>query len=360
MVRTHGDTQKLDNLYKRNKKDKKKGETILIESDFQRGDEESGVWLMINKQVFIDSLQNNYPVGILTFVIDEDIDESCWKTLDGGNRLRAIRDYKDNKFVDKLGRKYENLSCQEQANFDSLLIPCQWITIESDDIPEIITEMFTRLNTSAKPLSQGELCKAHGWKKDVFELELAKKIIGDTWSSSIIGYDKETSELREKWNTTFQAELRETKRCDILAATTGFIMSAKTGNFTTFEKKYCVLKNKFTKMTDYCVGDVLNIYQKLNTFCDVMSKVYDKNIFGKVTMGMAPMSRVAPIWKMICEDKWNEKCNDVVVKFYKKMLQSYEIRREYENILKKDGDNHHTSNKISLVIKYIFDTRLTC
>ena len=36
MERTHGDTQKLDNLYnKRNRKDKKKGE-ILIESDFQR------------------------------------------------------------------------------------------------------------------------------------------------------------------------------------------------------------------------------------------------------------------------------------------------------------------------------------
>ena len=43
MVRTHGDTQKLDNLYKRNKKSKKKGEIILIESDFQRGDEETGV-----------------------------------------------------------------------------------------------------------------------------------------------------------------------------------------------------------------------------------------------------------------------------------------------------------------------------
>ena len=45
--------------------------------------------------------------------------------------------------------------------------------------------MFIRLNTSAKTLSQGELIKAYGWKSNIFEIELAKLIIKDSWGSML-------------------------------------------------------------------------------------------------------------------------------------------------------------------------------
>ena len=361
MVRTHSDTQKLDNLYKRNRT--KRGESIFIESDFQRGTEDKGVWSPSQQQTFIDSLQKNYPIGILTFVMNEESEESCWRTLDGGNRMRAIRDYKNNMYVDKgdeeekrSGRKYEELTPGEQARFDSILIPCQWITIEPEDPDTIITEMFTRLNTTAKPLSQGELCKAHGWKKDTFELELAKKIIGDKWSSSIVGYEHETNDLREKWSNTFNSEFGETSRCDTLACMTGFIVSARTGVFSHFDKKYSVLRQQFVTVHEHSAEDTMTIYRKLSLFCDVMGHVYNKKIFGKVTMGMVPMSKVAPIWKLICENEWSPEIEETMIGFYKKINDSTECRRDYENILKGDGDNHYGDNKVRKVIEHIKQT----
>jgi hypothetical protein len=269
--------------------------------------------------------------------------------------MRAIRDYKNNMYVDKNMKKYEELTPGEQARFDSILIPCQWITIEPEDPDTIITEMFTRMQQS-KPLSQGELCKAHGWNKDIFELELAKKIIGDKWSSSIVGYEHETNDLREKWSNTFNSEFGETSRCDTLACMTGFIVSARTGVFGHFDKKYSVLRQQFVTVHEHSAEDTMTIYRKLSLFCDVMGHVYNKKIFGKVTMGMVPMSKVAPIWKLICENEWSLEIEETMIGFYKKINDSTECRRDYENILKGDGDNHYGDNKVRKVIEHIKQT----
>jgi|SaaInlV_165m_DNA_3_1040750.scaffolds.fasta_scaffold227093_1 hypothetical protein len=52
MVRTATDSQTIENLYKRNvNEDIYTAERISIESDFQRGDEETGVW-KINLQQY--------------------------------------------------------------------------------------------------------------------------------------------------------------------------------------------------------------------------------------------------------------------------------------------------------------------
>lgn len=180
MVRVHTDTQTVSNIFGRNTDDTTYGisDRVEIESDFQRGDEETGVWSKNQKQRFIDSLQSKYPTGILTFVKDHKSATSYnnpWKVLDGGNRLRAIRDFKYNKFSDIKGKYFSDLTPHENAEFNTIIIPCQWLTIERTDPPDTIAEMFCRLNTSAKPLSHGELFKAHGWKQNVWEIEIAKK-----------------------------------------------------------------------------------------------------------------------------------------------------------------------------------------
>ena len=64
-----------------------------------------------------------------------------WKVLDGGNRTRAIRDYIDDKYADRNGTKYSSLY---RAEFNTILIPCQEITIERSDPDNTITEMFIR------------------------------------------------------------------------------------------------------------------------------------------------------------------------------------------------------------------------
>ena len=182
---------------------------------------------------------------------------------------------------------------------------------------------------------------------------MAKKIIGDIWSSSIVGYQDEINNLREKWLNTFKSEFKETERCDTLACMTGFIVSARTGVFNHFDKKYNVLRQYFIKTHEYNAEDIMSIYKKLLLFCDVMDNVYNKKIFGKITMGMIPMSKVAPIWKLICENNWNQDIENKVIGFYKKLPEYPEFHKDYESMLKGDGDNHHTDNKITKIIKYI-------
>ena len=97
--------------------------------------------------------------------------------MDGGNRIRALRDYKEDKFVDLNGNKYTQLSERERAEFDTILIPCQEITIERHDPDVTISDMFIRLNTKTNPLRHGELFKAHGHRGDIWQIEMAKKFI---------------------------------------------------------------------------------------------------------------------------------------------------------------------------------------
>ena len=106
-----------------------------------------------------------------------------------------------------------------------------------------ISEMFKRLNTLGDKLSNGELIKGHGWKGNVPEIEMAKRIIQDDWTSS--NYDPRITELRTNWINSI-GDIGETKRCDNIAMMCGFIISAKTSNFENFRNEYAKLEPKFT------------------------------------------------------------------------------------------------------------------
>ena len=110
--------------------------------------------------------------------------------------ISRIRDYLQDKFVDENQTRFSDLTLQDQANFKTVQLPCQWITIERNDSPDIIADMFCRLNTSAKPLSQGELFKAHGHRKDIWELELAKKMSDATELPTITELERLWFELQ--------------------------------------------------------------------------------------------------------------------------------------------------------------------
>lgn len=343
MVRVDTNTQTIQNLFKKNTNpngDIYEGERISIESDFQRGDEETGVWDKKRKQGYIDSLHSNYPTGILTFVKDHGSAtayQEKWATLDGGNRFRAIRDYMIDKF-DVNGKKYSELEPHEKAVFDNMLIPCQWMNIERNDPPETISEMFIRLNTSAKPLSQGELIKAHGWKGNVFQIELAKAIIMDRWKSSINdeitfhGFSQRIGNIRQKWCDVF-GELSETNRCDNLAMMCGYICSSERGTFSVFDKRYDNLKTSFNNEIP-STSVITTILNKIEKFLVLVARFNNKSILGRCVKGIPTQKNISPIWKRICEGTDYAGLDDKIVLFYNKIVENESLSEQFNSLLR--------------------------
>ena len=362
MVRVDTNTMTIMNLYKRNVNpngDVFEGDQIKVSSDFQRGDEETGVWDKKRKQGFIDSLHKNYPTGILTFVKDYGIAtayQDNWVTLDGGNRFRAIRDYMNDKFLvnDIL---YSDLEPDAKAAFNNIILPCQWLSIERTDPSETIAQMFTRLNTTAKSLSQGELIKAHGWKGNISEIELAKAIIGNCWTSSFNeasmfdGFEDKIIEIKTKWQDCF-GELLETKRYDSLAMMVGYIVSAKTSNFTYFEKKYDTIKHQLTEEV-FTLPVIEYILKKLFIFIELIQNINDKSILGRFTKGVPSQSKIATIWYKICDGSIDKLFFKKLVWFYNEMIVDEELKNDFTQIHERSGDNHTTQTKILNSLQFI-------
>ena len=336
------------------------GESMEITSDFQRGDDETGVWSSENKQRYIKSLRAHYPTGIITLVKDRENATSYqhhWNVLDGGNRLRTIRDFKaDNLGVKKDTKssyKFSELKPQEKADFNTIMIPCQFLTIERNDPDDTVAEMFCCLNTSATPLSQGELFKAHGWKKNNCEIEMAKRLVGgDTWVSEVD--DVRIVNLRQRWCENI-GKLSEMKRCSSLAMMVAYIISAKTGNFKFFDTNYNGNKANLSPASQNLTEDEMNtIVVKLTQFVEIMGDVeYSKEIFGRPTGGILSKSKIAPIWKPICEGKMTPELREKLVRFYTVYMKDADVRAEYMRRLTKNGDNHTNASKIEAVHEYI-------
>jgi hypothetical protein len=222
---------------------------ISISSDFQRGDEETGVWSEKMNITFIDSRMKGYGIGLITFV--RYVDEEIWSVLDGGNRCRALRDFYNGVFKWD-GKKYGELSGDERGKLDYMTMPCEKLTIEPGDPPDTIAEMFTRLNTSSKTLSAGELCKAHGYRRNILEIEVAKKIVGgDAWTNSSVT-DARIDAIRVRW-VSIMGEITEGNRCESLKTIIGYIMSAILKKLKVFSPTdaYKKWKNDFTIIGDF-------------------------------------------------------------------------------------------------------------
>ena len=362
MVRVETNTQTIQNLIKKNTNpngDVFEGDRISIESDFQRGDEETGVWDKKRKQAYIDSLHKNYPTGIFTFVKDHTnatAYQEKWATLDGGNRFRTIRDYMLGKF-DVNGKKYSELEPNEKAVFDNMLMPCQWMAIEREDPPETIAEMFTRLNTSAKPLSQGELIKAHGWRGNVPEIELAKAFVLDKWNSALSNentFENLTdflTSLRNKWSECF-GELIETKRGDTLAMICGFIISAKTSQFIHFDKRYDIIKNSLS-INMLSKEEFLKIFLKFTKLLTIVEKINLKAMLGRFTKGTPSQKNIAPLWKRICEETDYKGFDNKIIYFYNQIGENEDLYNEFIRLSEKGGNSETSCGKINRIIEFI-------
>ena len=364
MVKTDSSFKSIIDIFKLivdPNKDVAESDRIEISSDFQRGDEETGVWGLKDKQLYISSLLMKFPTGIICIIKSHLAGRVgnrtlMFKVLDGGNRCRAIRDFMLNKFPLENGSYYQSkgdysfIDIELRHEFNALHIPIQNIILERGDPESTIADMFTRLNTSAVPLSSGELIKSHGWLKDKSVIEMAKLFVGDTWTTTY------TNELvtcvSQRWNEVFGSKkkmLKEGKRCDSMAMMCGYFISAHKSNFALFDKRYEKLVNYLD--INLTPRDIKNICTKINEFLDLMDVVYSAGLFGSITQGIPSKKHVSPVWKKICEGDMTPDLSNNMKRFYKAAEEDEALTIKYIGMLGGNGETGN--NKIRNIISMI-------
>ena len=303
MPKSHTDTKTIEELFGRmtNPDEYSSSERIIIESGFQRGDNENGVWKIDHSKNYIDSILRNFPTGIITLVKDPSYDDKYY-VLDGGNRLRAIRDFMSGKFPTKENTYYTELTEREQAHMITFLVPCQTYTILRTDPPDTIADMFTRLNTSAYPLTQGELFKAHGWQRNCWIIEYAKQILcGEDADSAYKFSDIIVSDVscvnwfRNSWNDTFGTDLKPRKRGENLALVIGLLVSCVNEDFKLFDTRYNNIKKYLPSNICPKEQDMETIVHKVGEFLGIMKQIYSVSNFGGLKMGMPSRNKIAHV-----------------------------------------------------------------
>ena len=350
MVKKKIDTIDIEDLYDRivNPSNVEPGASIVVCAAFQRGTEEDGVWSKKNYSKYIDSLQNNFPTGSLTFVKEYSNARSYaepWKILDGGNRSRSIRDFIGNTIKNGKGLFFKDLKVRDQEKFKAQKLACEFLTIERNDPPDTIAIMFTRLNQTGVKLQPGELIKAHGWKGNVQIIEIAKFIIGDdAWKTE--DSSAKLLDIRKQWEDAL-GKLGETKRCNNIAMMCAYIISATTENFKLFDTKYDVLKRHFGEtLTE---NDLDNFCEKISCFLEIIKETYNS----KKNKGMPVKTKIAPIWFAICEGRMTDELYNTMIDFFHCTLSNKALCDEYESILGGKGDNHATFVKMEKAIRFI-------
>jgi hypothetical protein len=340
---------------------------VEIVSDFQRGDEDTGVWKDVKKRSkFVDSLMNSYGTGLITLVRTRG--EAASRVLDGGNRLRTIRKFFEGHF--KWNSKlFADLNPDELVKFQGAQLPCQILTIEDGDPPNTISDMFIRLNTTAVALSPGELCKAHGYLNDIWEIEVAKKIIGGDWTRSSVDDDR-LEEIHERWCLII-GELQEDRRCGTLAAMIGFIISARKGNidlwaptnaFNVWSSLYTIVDGirvtdgfrKITQTSDF-TEDMDKIVEIFNKFLDIVDSLNESAkgvVLSKISNGKPKTIKTSPIWYESITGNFG---TPEILHFYNDVITNdKELMDEYNAGLVV-SDNHPTKKKMEAVKKLIKD-----
>ena len=335
------------------------GEGIYIEAGFQRG----SVWTNGEKTRYIDALMSGRPTSILTFV--QGVEDERYAVLDGGNRLRTIRDFRANELK---GKKFEDCALGEQAEFDAKIIPCEWVIIDRDDPPNIITKMYIGLNTSAKPLKDGELLKAFGYRGKCIDIELAKALVGHTWTSNLNRLVEESREAevmqrvkdtRDLW-VRVHGEIGESARCASLKCMVVLIISSKSGELAHLDSTWPKKLEHHLSPEGVSI-DVLSILDHIDSMLNVLDEI--KGAGGSLMHCWGPKKKCSMPATKVIKPLWNSIINRVVpqdavcaeklVWFYVEITKTEYLLNQYKSFFEKDGDGHVSKDDLRLVDEFI-------
>ena len=131
---------------------------IDLNPDFQRN---AGVWNRIGQSRLIESLLLRIPIPVFYMAADR---EDRWQVVDGLQRLDALRSFVLEKRLELRGleyledfekRSYDQLPRPMQRRIDETELYCH--VIQPGTPPEVMFNVFKRINTGGKPLLPQEI-----------------------------------------------------------------------------------------------------------------------------------------------------------------------------------------------------------
>ena len=136
------------------------------------------VWGIDEKQAFIDSLANGFPVPLFLFAKSSYKERECYEIIDGMQRLNAIFSFIENKYAASNGAYFDlTTTALTKVLLDSGVLQqkepklerniCVQIvsyelpySIYDEHSPKIIDEVFRRINANGQHLSRQEIRQA--------------------------------------------------------------------------------------------------------------------------------------------------------------------------------------------------------
>jgi hypothetical protein len=248
---------------------------------------------------------------------------------------------------------YSELAEQTRANFNAMALPCQYVNIQADDPSDTIAEMYCRVNTAATKLKPGELYKAYGYKDDIWEIEIAKGMIGPPWSPAPAS---DASDLRDKWHFGV-GELSETTRCESLSCLMAFILSAKTSEFVRLFSDFKRNKLVLSRSGDDADSEQrAMVFSRLKVLTTILAEIRaEPGGFDLPIQSGRPASyMIAPIWMLICEGLLTPVLRSTVIRFYRTQAADDEVFIGYLDWLR--GHKMPARKAAKLAYEHILET----
>jgi hypothetical protein len=330
---------------------------ITIADAFQRGTEQLGVWSLAFKRAFIDSFIKDFPFGLIILVKKAGNPLSPWSILDGANKSRCLRDFRNNLFKDNNGKHFDDWEMRLQEAFKAKTFTVQEVKVTRDDPRGVIAEMFERLNTRVVPLSAGELTNALGWQKDIWPIELARTMIhwdATSWEDEMVAGALDWGNLQDRWEAVF-GTLISHKRLNNLSFWTGIIISSMESNIRYFKKNYNLQKdlllNEKETTDEVRLQKQTKVFNDITILLDFIVEIDDPTLWG-VRQGIPSITKVAVIWHIILAGE-SEGMFEIVTQFYKAIFDNTELRDTFKEKMTAGGDNHVNGTKIGRALEFI-------
>ena len=131
---------------------------VILQPDFQRSD---NVWSTPTRSRLIESLLLRIPIPVFYMAADQ---ADNWKVVDGLQRLSALRDFilekrlrlRGLEYLKQFnGRSFDDLPRPMQRRISETQLSCH--VIEPGTPPEVMFNVFKRINTEGKPLVGQEI-----------------------------------------------------------------------------------------------------------------------------------------------------------------------------------------------------------